>query len=468
MSNTTTKESITFSDLGVAAPILRGLNRMGFKAATPVQCKSIGPMSEGRDIIVQAPTGTGKTCAFGIPAIDGVDKDSDKIQTLILCPTRELAVQTATVLHQLTACMSGIRILAIYGGEPINRQIMALKKRPQIIVATPGRMKDHIQRKTTRLDHIKLVVLDEADRMLDMGFRDDIRSILETVPTERQTVLFSATMPHEILQIAKTYQKEVEKILIAEKQQTVGTVKQYYSHVQWNKKEATLVRLLRDQRYGLSLVFVSRKHMADAIAKTLNANNINAAALHGDMRQNKRDLVMKQYRTGQLNVLVATDVAARGIDVNNIDAVINFDLPQDSDSYVHRIGRTGRAEETGVAYTFLTENERGKFSAMVRRTNAEVPAINLEAAVDFISGKKLKDTSLPKTKAAPTPKAKHTPITGANHVPSANPARSARGEHDRKKERSNTPYFGKRRKNTTKNKNSFSSGSRNYKSASAR
>jgi ATP-dependent RNA helicase DeaD len=364
---------------------MKSLDKMGYRTPTPVQRLAIEPMMSGKDIVVQAPTGTGKTCAFGIPVIESIDTSDSNVQTLILCPTRELAMQITEVFHKLTLCKPGVKALAIYGGAPINRQILALKKRPQIIVATPGRMKDHMNRRTIRLDHIRQVVLDEADLMLDMGFRPDLQAILGNTPKDRQTVMFSATMAPEIMDIAKNYQKEINLFRIEQKQRTADTVTQYFSKIPGNKKEATLVTLLRDQKFGSSLVFVSRKHMADKLAKTLIANKINAAALHGDMSQNKRDAVMRRYRNGEVSVLVATDVAARGLDIDNIDVVVNFDLPQDSNSYIHRIGRTGRAEETGIAYTFVTDMEHGKFKSMIRRTNTEVPMIRLRYADDFVS-----------------------------------------------------------------------------------
>jgi ATP-dependent RNA helicase DeaD len=375
----------TFRDFTISAQVMKSLDKMGYATPTPVQRIAIEPMMAGKDIVVQAPTGTGKTAAFGIPVVEGINPSDNSVQTLILCPTRELAMQTTDVLHQLTLYKPGVKVLAIYGGVPIGRQIMALKKRPQIIVATPGRMKDHMNRRTIRLDRIKVVVLDEADLMLDMGFRPDLQAILGNTPKDRQTVMFSATMAPEILDIAKRYQKEINQLRIEQKQRTADTVTQYFSKMQGSKKEATLVTLLRDQDYGISLVFVSRKHMADKLAKTLIANKINAAALHGDMSQNKRDAVMRRYRNGDIDVLVATDVAARGLDIDNIDVVVNFDLPQDINSYIHRIGRTGRAEETGVAYTFVTDTEHGKFKSMIRRTNTEVPMVRLRYADDFVS-----------------------------------------------------------------------------------
>jgi ATP-dependent RNA helicase DeaD len=388
--------NVTFKELGVSSAILRSLDKMGFTTATPVQSKVIKPMAQGRDIMALAPTGTGKTAAFGIPIIEKVNKKDSRVQVLILCPTRELATQTTAVLHALTGFSHGVRVQALYGGAPIQKQIQALKKRPQVIVATPGRLKDHMKRRTVRLDSTSIIVLDEADRMLDMGFRDDIKNILNKAPEERQTVMFSATMSSEVLSIAQQYQRDAFEVTIKQEQKTVDTVTQYYAEIHGKKKESTLVNLLGDENFNLSLVFVARKHRADDVAKTLAANNINAAALHGDMRQSQRDRVMGNYKRGNLDVLVATDVAARGIDVNDIDVVINYDLPQDSDSYIHRIGRTGRAKKNGVAYTFLASSEVGKFRQIMKKTKTNVTGVKLQPTEDFVSAKRNAAKSKPK------------------------------------------------------------------------
>ncbi|MDR0885568.1 MAG: DEAD/DEAH box helicase [Clostridiales Family XIII bacterium] len=376
----------TFEELNVSAEVLKALKSMNFEMATPVQTKSINPMSSGIDLMVQAPTGTGKTAAFGIPVIDNIDIEDSSIQSLVLCPTRELATQTAAVMRNLTKFKPGIRIQALYGGEPIRHQINALKRKPHIIVATPGRMIDHQNRHTTRLGNVKTVVLDEADRMLDMGFRDDMKTILDATPEDRQTVMFSATTSREVERIAKAYQKDAQMISIGDLgKKTVDSVDQYYSEVELRKRESTLVRLIKDNHFKLSIVFVSRKHMADDLANCLSANGIKSAALHGDMRQSQRNRVMARYKKGDLQVLVATDVAARGIDVENIDAVINFDMPQDSDSYVHRIGRTGRANTTGVSYSFITPRDFKKFRGMMRDVNSDPKKVRLFASEEFVS-----------------------------------------------------------------------------------
>lgn len=365
-------EQTTFDKLGVSQNLLHCLEGMGFQSATPVQEISIAPLMAGYDISVQAPTGTGKTCAFGIPIVEKADAAAATVQTLVLSPTRELAIQIASVLRNLAKYKPGLRVVAVYGGERIEKQFAALRRRPQIVVATPGRLLDHIARRTIRLQDVRMVVLDEADRMLDMGFRPDLNRILESVPAERQTALFSATMSKGILAIAETYQREPQMLRIEQKSLTVESVKQYYTEVCTGAKEAALAALLKKERFGLSLVFVNTKRMAEKLSGHLQKYGLRVDALHGDMRQNQRDKVMKQYRSGELDVLVATDVASRGIDVYHIDAVINYDIPIDCDSYVHRIGRTGRADQYGVAYTLIYPREREQLKLMMRSTKAVI------------------------------------------------------------------------------------------------
>ncbi len=369
--------TIQFNEIGLSDTIMRALNKMQFSEATPVQAKTIVPMMKQQDLVVQAPTGTGKTGAFGIPMVEMVDPKSRRIQSVVLCPTRELAVQITNVLKQLTQYKPGVRILALYGGEPIQRQIMALKRGAQIIVATPGRMMDHINRRTARLDKVGLVVLDEADRMLDMGFRDDINTILQSVPDDRQTVLFSATISNEIQKIAANYQQDAQQIQIKQETLTVTCVEQFYGEVRGKSKTFALVSLLGEKQFSMSIVFVATKAMAETLSQQLDEKGFRALALHGDMRQRQRDIVMRKYRQGEVDILVATDVAARGIDVQNVDAVINYDIPQDSESYVHRIGRTGRANKTGSAYTFIYPKERGKLQNIMNSTKAVIQPVKL-------------------------------------------------------------------------------------------
>ncbi len=359
-------QTIPFTELGISKDIQQSLRRMKFEKPTPVQQLTIAPFLAGEDLLVQAPTGTGKTGAFGMPIIQHIDRASRTTQALILSPTRELALQITSVLRNLSQSKPGIRIATVYGGENINKQIAWLRTTPHIIIATPGRLLDHMQRKTVQLKSIRTVVLDEADRMLDMGFRKDMEKILTATPQERQTVLFSATIPQEIYMIASKFQKQAKEISVEQKSLAVETVKQYYTAINPGKKNDALFALLKNNNFPLTLVFVNMKHRADKLALQLRQQGFRAAALHGNMNQNQRDRVMKQYRTGKLDTLVATDIAARGIDVKNIDAVINFDAPLDDESYVHRIGRTGRADHEGIAYTFIYQDEADRLRKMIR------------------------------------------------------------------------------------------------------
>jgi len=347
---------------------------------TPVQSEAIPSILQKKDVLVQAPTGTGKTCAFGVPLVEAIEPTNHTIQTLILCPTRELVLQTTTVLRQLAKFLPGIKIASVYGGERIDRQMATLRRKPMIVVATPGRAMDFLQRRVLKLEHVKTVVLDEADRMLDMGFRDDINTILLATPGDRQTVLFSATISAEVARIAKEYQQDAVTIKIAQETATVDSVAQFYIRTAPRAKIPTLVKLLQEKQFTSCLVFVGTKSMTDTIAEQLKESGYRTASLHGDLRQRQRDFVMKQYRNGALNILVATDVAARGIDVNNIDAVINFDIPQNAEDYVHRIGRTGRAQQSGVAYTFVYPKELGRLREIMQLTKAEIkPSMSVTA-----------------------------------------------------------------------------------------
>lgn len=374
-----------FQAFNLSPAMMQGLEKMGFAAPTPVQEAAIAPMLSHRDLLVQAPTGTGKTGAFGIPTVEAIDPNNQNIQSIILCPTRELAVQTAAVIKNLCAYKQRVRTLALYGGESIYKQITALRLNPQIIVATPGRMIDHMKRKTLKCKHVKLVVLDEADRMLDMGFRDEMNMILEQVPAERQTVLFSATVSDEIKKLAAEYQTKPQHIHIQREPCKVTRLEQFYTEVQQGAKTPALLKLLKEKAFEQVLVFVGTKLMADTLAQDLKQAGYRSDVLHGALKQSQRDSVMKRYRAGQVNILVATDVAARGIDVSNIDAVINYDIPGDSDSYTHRVGRTGRANQSGVAYTFLYFKERHKLRTIINETRADIQPTEPTAGVDLNS-----------------------------------------------------------------------------------
>ena len=332
--------------------IVRAIREMGFEKLSPIQEQAIPYLLQGEDIIGQAQTGTGKTAAFGIPAIQHINPDVKKLQTIILCPTRELAIQAAEELRKIAKYMHGIKVLPVYGGQDISRQIKALKGGVQIIIGTPGRLMDHLRRKTIRPDHVKTIVLDEADEMLNMGFREDIETVLEYLPQEHQTVLFSATMPKPILEITRKYQHDAINIKIVKKELTVANIDQYYYDVKRKDKIDVLTRLLDYYNPKLSLVFCNTKKMVDELAYELCGRGYSAEGLHGDMKQVQRDRVMKNFRNGKTDILIATDVAARGIDVDDVEAVFNYDLPQDDEYYVHRIGRTGRAGRCGKAFSF--------------------------------------------------------------------------------------------------------------------
>ena len=385
---------ITFSQMDLSAQMLNRLTTMGFTCATPVQALAIKPLMNGLDAAVQAPTGTGKTLAFGIPVMESIDSSSSALQTLILCPTRELALQIASVLRGLAGCKPGVRIAAIYGGEKIEKQFAALRRHPQIVVATPGRLLDHMGRRTIRLQDINTVVLDEADRMLDMGFRPDLNRILDNVPEQRQTALFSATLSPEILAIAGTYQRNPQILRVEQASLTVESVRQYYSEVLKGAKEERLYSLLKEEEFALTLIFVNTKRMAKKLADRMQEKGFRADALHGDMRQSQRERVMQQYRTGKLDVLIATDVASRGIDVSNIDAVINYDIPLDSESYVHRIGRTGRADQSGIAHTLIYPEERAQLKTMMRGIRAMIIPTGPELECPETSEEKAKTANL--------------------------------------------------------------------------
>jgi ATP-dependent RNA helicase DeaD len=350
-------KTLAFTELPLSYEIQRAVTDMGFEEATPIQSESIPHILEGRDMLGQAQTGTGKTCAFGIPIIERVDRDNNQVQYLILAPTRELAIQIADEMHEVAKYKEGIRILAVYGGQPIDRQILALKKRPQIIVGTPGRVMDHMRRRTLRLDGLAGIILDESDEMLNMGFKEDIDTILTSCPTDIQKIFFSATMPKAILELTEKYLREPIHVRIAPKQLAVENISQFYIEVRESNKLEVLCRLIESDRIKLALVFCNTKRKVDEVCEKLVTRGYSAEALHGDMKQMMRTRVMNRFRQGEVDLLVATDVAARGIDVDDIEVVINFDLPQDEEYYVHRIGRTGRAGRSGKAYTFVVGRE---------------------------------------------------------------------------------------------------------------
>ena len=367
-------ETIRFEELGIEPKILRGITDMGFEEATPIQSKAIKVILEGKDIVGQAQTGTGKTAAFGIPMLQNIDPKSKALQAIVLCPTRELAIQVAEEIRKLAKFLHGIKVLPIYGGQEISKQIRSLKAGTQLVIGTPGRVMDHMRRKTVKFDKVKMIALDEADEMLNMGFRDDIETILKQIPEERQTILFSATMPKAIMDITKKYQTNAEIVKVVRKELTVPNIEQYYYEVRPKNKKEVLSRLLDIYDPKLSVVFCNTKRMVDELVSDLQGRGYFAEGLHGDLKQSQRDRVMNGFRNGKTEILVATDLAARGIDVDDVDAVFNYDLPQDDEYYVHRIGRTGRAGRVGRAFTFVVGKEVYKLRDIQRYCKTKIKA----------------------------------------------------------------------------------------------
>ena len=365
-------ETLRFDELQLDERILRAVADMGFEEASPIQAQAIPVQMEGRDIIGQAQTGTGKTAAFGIPLLQKVDPKSKKLQAIALCPTRELAIQVADEIRRLAKYMHGVKVLPIYGGQDIVKQIRSLKDGTQIIIGTPGRVMDHMRRKTVKFDHIQTVVMDEADEMLNMGFLEDMETILSQLPEERQTVMFSATMPQAIADIAHKFQKEPVTVKVVKKELTVPKVTQYYYEVKPKTKVEVMCRLLDMYAPKLSVVFCNTKKGVDELVQALQGRGYFAEGLHGDLKQIQRDRVMNSFRNGRTDILVATDVAARGIDVDDVEAVFNYDLPQDDEYYVHRIGRTGRAGREGIAFSFVVGKEVYKLRDIQRYCKTKI------------------------------------------------------------------------------------------------
>ena len=380
-------ETVRFEEMGLSEEIQKAVRYMGFEAASPIQAKAIPAMISGIDLIGQAQTGTGKTAAFGIPLLEKVDPKLKKLQAIVLCPTRELAIQVADEIRNLSRYMHGIKVLPIYGGQDIVKQIRSLKSGTQIVIGTPGRVMDHMRRKTMKLDFVHTVVLDEADEMLNMGFREDIEFVLSGVPEERQTVLFSATMPKPIMEITKKFQNNAKVIKVTKKELTVPNIEQYYYDVKPKKKEEVLSRLLDIYSPRLSVVFCNTKKQVDLLVNALLGRGYFAAGLHGDMKQEQRDRVMQGFRTGKTEILVATDVAARGIDVDEVEAVFNYDLPQDDEYYVHRIGRTGRAGREGRAFSFVSGKEVYKLKEIQRYCKTKIYAQKVPSLNDVANTK---------------------------------------------------------------------------------
>ena len=367
------KKEITFQDLGLSEAMLKALEKKGYGYPTTIQAEAIPHFMEWKDVIAKAPTGTGKTFAFGIPMVEHIDAESDAVQGLILAPTRELAIQIGDELRGLLTYYKGIRVAVLYGGASIGPQIKQMERKPQIVVATPGRLMDHYNRKTIRLDKIQTVVLDEADRMLDMGFFKDVTKIIERVKNRKNLGLFSATISQEVMTVSWMYQRDEVEITVEPKKEDRPDIDQFSLTVTPLEKAETTLRLIRSQGYERLVIFCNTKHMCQRLSDDLKRAGLDCDCLHGDIRQNLREKTMQRFRDGKLAILVATDVASRGIDVDDVECVINFDVPEENEYYVHRIGRTGRAKRKGVAWSIIGNfPEKAKLDEIAKFCNFQI------------------------------------------------------------------------------------------------
>lgn len=369
-----------YKDMNLSEATMKALDKKGFTQATAIQGGAIPYFMQWRDVVAKAPTGTGKTYAFGIPMVEHVDPESDQVQGLILAPTRELAVQIRDELRDLCAFREGVRIVCLYGGQPIDKQITQLKNRPQIVVATPGRLMDHMKRRTVRLDGVKTVVLDEADRMLDMGFIQDVTRILDKIPHRKNLGLFSATISREVMDISWVYQRDPVEITVRPVEENRPDIQQYRIDLEGREQKVdTLVALLEGGQYERAIAFCNTKNMTDRLAGLLSMRGISCKAIHGDIQQRVREKTLQQFKAGQLRVLVATDVAARGLDIDDVDVVFNYDVPDEQENYVHRVGRTGRAKRHGVAYTLVASvTEAVRMRDIARNTRMEIQLLKYD------------------------------------------------------------------------------------------
>ncbi len=376
-------KKLKFDELNLSERILRAVADMGFEEASPIQSETIPVLLNGKDLIGQAQTGTGKTAAFAIPIIDKIDFEAKELQALVLCPTRELVIQVTEEFRRLTKYFFNLAIVPVYGGQEIERQINALKKKPQVVIGTPGRLMDHMRRGTVKLDKIKFVVLDEADEMLDMGFREDMEVILKDTPAERQTIMFSATMPDDIVALTRQFQKNPVRIDVTCHKINAPKIEQFYYELLEKSKPEALARLIDFYGIKLALVFCNTKMQVDNLVEVLKSRGYLAEALHGDLNQRQRDKVMSGFRSGIVEVLVATDVAGRGIDVNDVEAVFNYDLPRDDEDYVHRIGRTARAGKTGKAFTFIVGRQIYNLKRIERANGLKITCHQIPSLSDL-------------------------------------------------------------------------------------
>ena len=383
-------EIVRYDELKLSPEIMRALEKKGYVQATPVQGGAIPYFMEWRDVIAKAPTGTGKTCAFGIPMVEHIDPREDAVQGLVLAPTRELAIQIMAELRDLCEFKEGVRAVVLYGGQPIDKQITQLKKRPQIVVATPGRLMDHMKRRTVRLDRVQTVVLDEADRMLDMGFIHDVTRILDAIKSRKNLGMFSATISREVMDISWVYQRDPVEITVRADEQNKPDIQQYRIEVERGDKTEITARLLEAGSYERAIAFCNTKNMTDRLSGLLKMRGFSAEAIHGDIQQSVREKTLNRFRRGELRVLVATDVAARGLDIDDVDVVFNYDVPDENEYYVHRIGRTGRAKRHGVAYTLVsTITESMRMDDIEKATKNKVHRLKYEKGtlLDLEEGK---------------------------------------------------------------------------------
>ena len=372
-------QGVPFDTFGLSESTMRAIRNKGYTISTPVQAGCIPPMLAGKDVIAKAPTGTGKTMAFGLPIIERMDRESEAVQALILAPTRELAIQITQELREVAVYHEGLRVVCLYGGEPIGKQINALKRKPQIVVATPGRLSDHMKRRTVTVKEVQTVVLDEADRMLDMGFIHDVTRILDKIPNRKNLGMFSATISREVMDISWVYQRDPEEITVQATKENKPDILQYRIEVPSDQKVDTIARIIAGEKLERVMCFCNTKGSTERLTKFLQMRGLDAQCIHGDIPQRKREAVMALFREGKLRVFVATDVAARGIDVDDVDAVFNYDVPDENEYYIHRIGRTGRAKRHGVAYTLLSDfPSRMRLDDIARNTRSQI----ISAAVD--------------------------------------------------------------------------------------
>ena len=372
-------EGVRFDSLGLSPEIMRAIEKRGIETTTPVQAGCIPPMMAWKDVIAKAPTGTGKTFAYGIPIVEHVDPESEEVQAVILSPTRELAIQITGELRDIAAFRPGVRLVCLYGGQPINKQIDVLKKKPQIVVATPGRLADHMKRRTVRVDTAQTVVLDEADRMLDMGFIHDVTHLLDKMNHRKNLGMFSATISREVMDIAWVYQRDAEEITVREDEQNKPAIKQFRMEVSQNGKADVIAKILKETGFDRAMAFCNTKGATERITKFLQMQGVDAECIHGDIPQKKREEVMDRFRKGELKVFVSTDVAARGIDVDDVDIVFNCDVPDENQDYVHRIGRTGRAKRQGVAVSLIADYPaKMRIDDIAQKTRNEITPVTFD------------------------------------------------------------------------------------------